>query len=120
MLPIVSIISKSRTIALNYCVFSVNRRIKSFRVDAATTGVRLIVTEQCGESSLFTHSGHVTENSPLVGHIVWFWTCFERRAPLLGLGVLGAEWRIRLSRSGSNLIHGETLSFQHFHLNGQT
>lgn len=102
---------------MNYCVFSVQTCLILQRVDIpTTTPVQLIVTEQCGKSSLFTV---ITENSSLAGLIVCFGTYFERCASWLGLDVLGAEWRIRLSGSGSHLIHGETLSVQRFHLNGQ-
>lgn len=74
-----------------------------------TTQVQIIVIEQCGKTNVFIHTGHVTKNSSLAEYVVWCWTYFERCASLLGLDVLGAEWRIRLSRSGSNLIHDETL-----------
>lgn len=62
------------------------------------------------ENLIYLHTLDMSlKNSSLAGHIACFWTYFERCASLLGLDVLRAKWHIRLSRSGSNLIHGKTL-----------
>lgn len=54
------------------------------------------------------------ENSPLAGRGV----ALLKDEPALGRYALGAERRIMLSRSGSNLLHGDALSVGCFHLNG--
>lgn len=48
------------------CVFCPQTSLILQRVNptTTTTRVQLIVTEQCGKSSLFTHAGHVTEIVP--------------------------------------------------------
>lgn len=64
-----------------------------------------------GKSSLFIHIGHlalIIVSSP--AEVSVFGRILKDERLCLDVMRSGAEWHTRLSRSGSNLIHGDALS----------